>query len=259
MELEKYISSGILELYVYGALPEEESLKVTQELKQHPEILKEVEEIEAALTQLSISVAPYNPEALLYTIQQKITEKQKAGVIEHPAKPRKTNLVLYIGWAASIALLIGLVSVISDRNALRESLEAANVKNTTLEQQISDARQSAEKNKQLLEVFRDKEINNMGDNEFNPYLNNPFQQGGYGDIMDESEINLDSGYSQEDLQKMRENDNEKNTHQFDRQIIEYKEPESLPNTVTSYPLLPSEITDFSGSSSNKNIHNKKAA
>ena len=74
MELEKYISSGILELYVYGALPEEESLKVTQELKQHPEILKEVEEIEAALTQLSISVAPYNPEALLYTIQQKITE-----------------------------------------------------------------------------------------------------------------------------------------------------------------------------------------
>ena len=46
MELEKYISSGILELYVYGALPEEESLKVTQELKQHPEILKEVEEIE---------------------------------------------------------------------------------------------------------------------------------------------------------------------------------------------------------------------
>lgn len=158
MELEKYISSGILELYVYGALPEEESLKVTQELKKHPEILKEVQEIEAALSQLSIAVAPYNPEALLYSIQQKITEKQKEGVIEHPAKPRKTNLVLYIGWAASIALLIGLVSVISDRNALRESLEAANVKNTTLEQQITEARQSAEKNKQLLEIFRDKEI-----------------------------------------------------------------------------------------------------
>jgi curved DNA-binding protein CbpA len=109
---------------------------------------------------------------------------------------------------------------------------------------------------ETMNLNRDEEINNMGDNEYNPYSNNPFQQGGYGDIMDESEINLDSCYSQEDLQKMRENDNEKNTHQFDKQIIEYKEPESLPNTVTSYPLLPSEITDFSGSSSNKNTHNK---
>lgn len=158
MELEQYISSGILELYVYGALSDEESRKVTQELKQHPEILKEVEEIETALTQLSIAVAPYNPEALLYSIQQKITEKQKSGVVEHPAKRKRTNLVLYIGWAASIALLIGLVSVISDRNELRESLEAANAQNATLEQQITDARADAEKNKQLLEVFRDKKI-----------------------------------------------------------------------------------------------------
>ena len=64
MNLNEYISSGILELYVYGALPEEESIEVTKELKKHPEILKEVEEIEDALTQLSTAAAPYNPEAL---------------------------------------------------------------------------------------------------------------------------------------------------------------------------------------------------
>jgi len=110
MEIEQYISSGILELYVYGALSESESREVSTELKKHPAILKEVEEIEHALTQLALATAPYNPEALLYSIQQKVTNKQ-TGIIDHPAK-KKSNLALYISWAACAALLIGLVAVI---------------------------------------------------------------------------------------------------------------------------------------------------
>lgn len=114
-------------------------------------------------------------------------------------------------------------------------------------------------NKKFEEMHFNKTNENIENDEkdeldFNPYQNNPFQSG-YGDIMDKSEINLDSNYSQEDLQKIRDNDNKKNTFQFDRQIVEYREPESLPNTVTSYPLLPSEITDYSGTSSNKSQNN----
>jgi len=157
MDLEQYISSGILELYVYGALTEEESIKVSTELKKHPEILKEVEEIEDALTQLSTAAAPYNPETLLKNIQQKITSNPTK-VVEHPAKSKKNNVVLYISWAASIALLIGLISVINQRNELRENINAVSATNTKLEEQISNAKNDAEKTKQLLEVFRDKDI-----------------------------------------------------------------------------------------------------
>ena len=158
MDLNEYISSGILELYVYGALPEEESIEVTTELKKHPEILKEVEEIENALTQLSIAAAPYNPEALLSNIQQKITNRSNTGVIDHPAKEKKSNLVLYISWAASIALLIGLISVINQRNELRDNINAVSANNAQLEEEIDNAKDDAEKTKQLLEVFRNKNI-----------------------------------------------------------------------------------------------------
>ena len=64
-KIEDYISSGILELYVYGALSETESREVTKMLKEYPEVEKEVEEIEDALQKLATGLAPYNPEALL--------------------------------------------------------------------------------------------------------------------------------------------------------------------------------------------------
>jgi len=56
-KIEDYISSGILELYVYGALSEAESRKVTSMLKEYAEVEKEVEEIEAALQKLAIGLS----------------------------------------------------------------------------------------------------------------------------------------------------------------------------------------------------------
>ncbi len=53
MDIQKYISSGILELYVYGALSEKESREVSRVLKEYPEVRTEVEEIEKALLSLS--------------------------------------------------------------------------------------------------------------------------------------------------------------------------------------------------------------
>lgn len=105
--------------------------------------------------------------------------------------------------------------------------------------------------------FEKQQIGTASDSEnnFNPFQRNPFQDG-YGDLMDVSDINLDTNHTQEDLETMREKDTKENTHQFDKQLIEYKEPEYLPNTVTSYPLLQENITDYSGSSSNKNTHSK---
>lgn len=158
MDIEKYISSGILELYVYGALPEEESRQVSKALKEHPEIRKEVEEIESALQQLSGAAAPYNPEALLASIRQKLTDNKKVVRIE---TKRKTAWVSYIGWAASILLMVGLFFLMDDNNDLREKLNSARAESARLEQQIADAREDAEKSKELLAILRDKNISRV--------------------------------------------------------------------------------------------------
>ena len=49
MDINAYIQSGVLELYVAGALSEKESKEVYDLMLKHPEILKEVLEIESAI------------------------------------------------------------------------------------------------------------------------------------------------------------------------------------------------------------------
>ncbi|MFV8226060.1 anti-sigma factor domain-containing protein [Christiangramia aquimixticola] len=160
MEIKEYISSGILELYVYGALPEAESREVTIKLKEHPEIRKEVEEIENALLKLSSSAAPYNPEAVLSRIKQKIGDKDNNEVIQLE-KESGTPWVSYIGWAASIALLVGLFFLYQTNNDLKEQLIAERVRALQLEQQIADIRDNAENAEELLAVLRDKNISRI--------------------------------------------------------------------------------------------------
>lgn len=152
--IEEYISSGILELYVYGALDENESREVSEALKEHPEIRKEVEEIEAALQSLSSGVAPYNPEALLASIKTKLSDK---GIKTLPTRSR-TPWVSYIGWAASILLLAGLFFLMKKNNDLREQLSAEQIRTARIEQQIADVREDASKAKSLLAAIRSKDI-----------------------------------------------------------------------------------------------------
>ncbi|TRO66714.1 anti-sigma factor [Christiangramia sabulilitoris] len=158
MDIKEYISSGILELYVYGALTEAESREVSQVLKKHPEVRQEVEEIELALQKLSAATAPsYNAEAILSRIKSKLGTKGDRSVIA--LEPEKeTNWVSYIGWAATIALLIGLFFVFEDKNDLREQLSYERAKNARMEQQIADAREDAEKTEELLAILRDKNV-----------------------------------------------------------------------------------------------------
>ncbi|MGO1584510.1 anti-sigma factor [Mesonia sp.] len=158
MNIQEYISSGVLELYICGALTEEESKEVSTELKKHPEIEKEVKEIENSLDQLSSSVAPYNPTKLFAIIKNKLHLEDNPKTIPIHREKKKTNIVLYLGWAASIALLIGLFSVLNDRNQLRENLNVVNAQKSQMEQQINDAKASAEKKEELLAIFRDKNI-----------------------------------------------------------------------------------------------------
>ena len=63
--IQEYLESGILELYVCGALTEAEREEVTRALQEYPEVKQEVEQIEDALRELSATAAPYDPQPLL--------------------------------------------------------------------------------------------------------------------------------------------------------------------------------------------------
>lgn len=161
MDIQEYISSGILELYVYGALTEAESREVSKTLKEYPEVRQEVEEIEIVLQKLSSAVAPaYNAEAILASIKQKLSNKSGNDVV-HIDREKKTPWVSYIGWAASILLLVGLFFLLKDNNELREQLSSQKAQSAKLEQQIADARNDAEKTSELLAVLRDRDVSKI--------------------------------------------------------------------------------------------------
>lgn len=159
MDIQEYINSGILELYVYGALSEAESIEVTQILNQYPKVEDEVLQIEEALVQLSAGVAPSNPEKLLAALKQKLSkENPSEQTTTIPITRKQTNWPAYIGWAASILLLIGLFTLFQQNNSLRDDLANTQARNAQFEDQIADARESSEKAEELLNVLRDKNV-----------------------------------------------------------------------------------------------------
>ena len=153
MDIKEYINSGILELYVYGALTDAESAEVTRILKQYPEVEAEVAEIETALMNLSAAAAPNNPQFLLNSIKSKLSQRDSESP-NHPRSPWPS----YIGWAASILLLVGLFFMFNKNRELRESLQALQAEKARMETQIVEARDDAGKTRELLNVIRDRNI-----------------------------------------------------------------------------------------------------
>lgn len=159
MNIQEYISSGILELYVCGALTDQESKEVSATLREHEEVRSEVEEIEAALQKLAIATAPYNPEELLASIKSKLSKKDIKVV---PLQSNKRQRILmYISLAASLALLIGLFSLLSKNNQLRDELNKRNAQQVVLssesesaESKLTETQNDLNKVQNLLNIFR---------------------------------------------------------------------------------------------------------
>lgn len=152
MNIQDYISSGILELYVYGALTEEESAEVTRIIKKYPEVRAEVEEIEKALISLSSAAAPGETGSFMPSVKYLRQEERKL------KRTERKNWKSYMGWAASFIFLIGLSFLFYQNNELRRSLQALQEENTQIETQIANAREDIEKTRELLDVLRSKNI-----------------------------------------------------------------------------------------------------
>lgn len=159
MDIEKYIETGVLELYVAGILSEKENLEVVDNAKQYPEIKKEIVAIEASILALSKAAAPKSRsfEKEFIGVKNRIQKAFESKVIEMPSE-KSSNWSSYLGWAASVVLAASLLWMYSENNSLKSEINVASQNNETLEIQIEEAKISLEKSKDLLTTIRDKDI-----------------------------------------------------------------------------------------------------
>ncbi len=156
MDIQAYIESGILELYVAGALSEKENKEVYDLMLQYPEILQEVLDIESAVIKLTASVSPVkNNDKILQAIKAHLglngTDRK---VISMP----RYNWVTYTGWAASVILAIGLFWTVTQNKQLQSDIQISKTQQELLETQIANANNSLEEANTLISVLRDNNI-----------------------------------------------------------------------------------------------------
>lgn len=126
MNVEQVISSGLLEGYVLGITTEEESLMVRDLCAKHPELLKEIEQIEECLTGLSTQQTP----ALSQDLKDRITSRmvfsgERPAPVEismNASDSSIKNRNLYrLAIAAGIALLVSCgIYIYSLQNKIKE-------------------------------------------------------------------------------------------------------------------------------------------
>ena len=178
MDVKSYISSGILELYVSGQLSDGEAREVEGMAAQHPEVQKEILEIERALNQFALtSYHQAASEGLLDRImgaleetgegedsgkmpadEQAVEEAKREAIVIHKPKTRarekaKTRPInwRWIAIAASLTLLLSLAANYFQYDALDQAKERLIALS---QQQIANA-ERIEQASQELAVLRD--------------------------------------------------------------------------------------------------------
>lgn len=157
MDINTYIESGILELYVAGALSENENKEVYDLMQKHPEILQEVLDIEAAIIKLTAATSHNKNTNSLRIIKETLGLSTKESKVISIVKPRY-NWLTYTGWAASVILAVGLFYTSTQNNQLQEKIQIAETHQSLLETQIDHSKYSLEEANTLISVLRDDAI-----------------------------------------------------------------------------------------------------
>ncbi|GEP50962.1 hypothetical protein FNO01nite_16340 [Flavobacterium noncentrifugens] len=147
MDTQDYINSGILELYVYGLLNETENSEVAKMAKEHREVESEIISIEKSILNLSTSFSPFLSADNFAKIKAKLELKHSKVVQMQP----KSNILMYVGWAAAVLLLIGfgyqynrlsqtsqqVVSAENEKSKLQEALVTSEIRNKQTEDALA--------------------------------------------------------------------------------------------------------------------------
>lgn len=152
MNVEEYIASGRLELYVTGSLSQEESREVSKAIVSHPELQEEVERIEEALIALAAGVSPNIPSRIWAYVVGSIR-----GVKQLSNQKSNTNWAARIGWAAAILCIGGIFWMLKQQNDLQKSIRFTTTENTVLKEQNSNTKKELERTSSMLAVLRSKD------------------------------------------------------------------------------------------------------
>ena len=152
METKEYIESGILELYVYGLLNESENDEVTAMAFKHPEVKEEIVAIEKAIINLSSSFCPFISHSQFEKIKAQLELKHSRVITMKPA----SNWTTYMGWAASILLLIGIGYQYSKVNESKNQVVTIEKEKSKLQETVVDLESKNKETETILNVVRDE-------------------------------------------------------------------------------------------------------
>lgn len=150
MTSREIIESGILELYVYGSLQEQEMKEVETYIKQYPEVAEEVFSIEKAVINLSQSVAPHLSAANYEKIRKQLIDKHKT--IELNAQ---NSWKQYMGWAAAAVFVLGMGWQFMKLNASNETINQLSVEKSKMQESVVELEIKSKEAETLLNVVRD--------------------------------------------------------------------------------------------------------
>jgi anti-sigma-K factor RskA len=154
MDIEKYIASGILELYIAGILSEKENLEVHDYAQEYPEIKVEIKAIEASILALSEKSSP----GLSKNSFEKVKSRVDKVIPIHTKEVKTTPWTNYLGWAASIIFATGLIWMYLENDRLKSEIEITSQEKQTLEEQILDIRTDVADKDNILNQLRDKNV-----------------------------------------------------------------------------------------------------
>ena len=157
MNNKEYITSGILELYVAGALSEKENEEVHAMMLKHTEVTQEVLSIEAAILNLTAATAHKDTTHLFKTIKEKLQLKRAEETKVIPLD-KPSSKFHYVGWAAAAILAVGLVFSVLKTNDLQSEMEVVKSEKEALKDQIFEATNDLTASTELLDVLRTKDI-----------------------------------------------------------------------------------------------------
>jgi anti-sigma-K factor RskA len=158
MDINKYIDSGILELYVAGALSEKENQEVYELMQKYPDILDEVLKIESAIIKLTKAASPKGSKNIFEAIKIRLgLNNENTKIIQLKPKTR-FKWYSYTGWAACVLFAAGFLWLVNENNQLKNQITTTQSTNEFLEYQIEKANTSLAESKKLISILRDRQI-----------------------------------------------------------------------------------------------------
>lgn len=140
MNVEEFISSGILESYVTGIASPEDIKQVREMEKLYPEVKEEIARIEQTLIEYAETYTGEPSDELRSKIKQRIFSGSEAKVIQLKSETGSSNKVLRLAVAASLVffLISSAVNVIlyGKLNSVKEELAVLNSEKDVLADEV---------------------------------------------------------------------------------------------------------------------------